>query len=60
MQELSLKSGGGHNFRRGRNLGTVRYVVLVLVVYLKWGIMWEYWVNRFQCLEHNLPIIKAV
>ena len=27
MQELSLKSGGGRNFRRGRNLGRV-YTVL--------------------------------
>ncbi len=25
MQELSLKSGGGRNFGRGRNLGRVRY-----------------------------------
>ncbi len=26
MQELSPKSGGGHNFGRGRNLGRVRYI----------------------------------
>ncbi len=28
MQELSLKSGGGRNFGRGRNPGRVRYMLV--------------------------------
>ncbi len=28
MQKLSLKSGGGWNFGRGRNLGRVRYKIV--------------------------------
>ncbi len=37
MQELSLKSGGGHNFGRGRNLGRVydiySYVIIAYSAY---------------------------
>ncbi len=31
MQELSLKSGGGRNFGRGRNLSRVRYMTHLLI-----------------------------
>ncbi len=32
MQELSLKSGGGRNFGRGRNLGRVRYIYIYIYI----------------------------
>ncbi len=46
MQELSLKSGGGRNFRRGRNLGRVRYVIEEVISLIRIMLCYEINVNE--------------